>query len=125
MTSPTRISSGSVVRSAHFAAPLAGAQKSRELALYGLGALFIGLLALWLWSRSAEMRAVRELPASDRRALYERTLQTLQSAPCNSRPRADELREFCRQQAEFIVQFQECDQTCSLAAKRYLINPAR
>lgn len=89
--------------------------------------LFIMLAAavlFWIWSPAPQTRAIRDLPASDRHVLYERTLATLRS-PCNPDKGADGLLEYCRQQAEFIVQFPECDAACATLAKRFLVTPAR
>jgi hypothetical protein len=52
-------------------------------------------------------------------------LQTLQSAACDPKLGARGLHNYCRQQAEFIVEFPECDQGCSELAKRLLLNPEK
>jgi hypothetical protein len=60
----------------------------------------------------------------ERHALYERTLQTLQSPSCD--PARNGLKDYCRQQAEFIIKFPECDAACGELAKRFLLGgPAR
>lgn len=82
------------------------------------GALF------WIWSPGPESRAIRDLPEPERHVLYERTLATLHS-PCDPAHGSDGLKDYCREQAEFIVQFPECDVACASLARRYLASPAR
>ena len=79
---------------------------------------------LVIWTRSAETRAIRHLPAEERRALYERTLRTLHE-PCATQPQGNGLRSFCRDQAEFVLQFPECSAECQTLARGYLGNPAK
>ena len=92
----------------------------------GLGLAAVALLAFgaWVWNRSAEERAVRHLPAEERRTLYDRTLRTLQD-PCLPSKRASGLDAFCREQAEFIMEFPECDAVCVALARRYIAVPSR
>ena len=67
--------------------------------------------ALWYVNETAELHAISELPAAERRALYERTLHTLKTS-CAAKTKPSGLDEFCHEQAEFIVQFRECDRAC-------------
>lgn len=82
------------------------------------------LAVLWLWSQTAEQRAIRHLPAPERKALYERTLSTLRS-PCGSWQRSNGLAEFCRDQARFVLEFPECDTACEVLAREYLNTPSK
>jgi hypothetical protein len=108
------------------APPMPAAPRLRRLAPYAAGALLVAGLAGWWANRRAETRALLSLPAVERRALYERTLETLQSEACDAREGASGLREYCREQAEFIVRFPECDRACSELVKRTrLPSPAR
>lgn len=77
-----------------------------------------------IWSQTAEQRAIRHLPASERKALYERTLSTLRS-PCSSSQRSNGLADFCRDQARFVLEFPECDTPCNVLAKQYLNAPSK
>ena len=45
-----------------------------------LAAGVTAVTAVWVWNGQAEQRAILRLPEGARRALYERTLQTLQSS---------------------------------------------
>lgn len=76
------------------------------------------------WQRRDE-RALRDLPEGERRALYERTLQTLRG-PC-APPEAPEgaLLDHCRHEADLLRRFPECDATCSKLAARFLEQPSR
>ena len=109
-----------------FTPSLAAPPKLRGFFPYAVAGLALLALAFWFWSGRGEQRAVRALPAPERRALYERTLVTLNSPPCNSQKSGKGLRDFCRKQAEFIVEFPECDRPCAEQAKGILLdNPAR
>jgi hypothetical protein len=90
-----------------------------------LGAILIAILGFWIWNRGGESLSLHELATPERRALYERTLQTLQSPACDPKHGARGLHNYCRQQAEFIVEFPECDQGCADLAKRFLLNPEK
>lgn len=92
----------------------------------GLAAAVIGLIGLtglWIWSSQREARALRDLPAGERQALYVRTMENLQTV-CRSE-RAPDLVEFCSQQAEIAVGLPECDDACRTLAHRFYRKPAR
>ena len=97
----------------------------RPLARHALGVVLIATLAFWIWNRGVESRSLHELAAPERQALYGRTLQTLQSSACDPKHGARGLHDYCRRQAEFIVEFPECDQGCSELAKRFLLKPEK
>jgi cytochrome b pre-mRNA-processing protein 3 len=90
-----------------------------------LGAILIAVSAFWIWNRGVESRSLNELAVPERHALYQRTLQTLQSSACDPNHGAHGLHDYCRRQAEFIVEFPECDASCSALAKRLLLNPEK
>src|SRR5262245_10889720 len=98
----------------------------RRYAVVAIGAILVALaiLGLVLWRLGAEGRAIRLLPAEERRALYERTLRTLRS-PCGSEKRASGLDEFCRDQAVFILEFPECEAECVSLARSNLPSPSK
>ena len=77
----------------------------------------------WLWSRQSEQRAIRAMPEAERAALYRRTFDDLAKV-CNPE-RAPELQGHCHEQAEFILNFPECDGSCGELARRVLANPTR
>ena len=97
---------------------------SRRLLLWlaiALGAA--GTAAYLVWAAGAERRALQGLPAEERRALYLRTVQELESA-CANPPEA--LRVHCRQEAEFLSSFPECDRACQeLVRRSFPPQPAR
>jgi hypothetical protein len=92
-----------------------------------LPVLVVGsLLAYWIWNEGEQRKALRELPAADRQPLFERTRQNLQSVCRGARvQRPAGLAGYCREQAEFILQFPECDAECSNLARGLLNQPAR
>jgi hypothetical protein len=75
-------------------------------------------MTLWFRAATGPRRAVMELPLTERRALYERTLQTLR-ASCDAKRGDDGLSDYCRQQADFILLFPECDAVCVAGAERF------
>jgi hypothetical protein len=72
----------------------------------------------------AETKAITALSEAERRALYERILRTLETT-CDQAKRPHGLDDFCKEQAEFIVKFPECDAACASRAARFRPLPAR
>jgi len=78
----------------------------------------VGLaLLLWLWSESAQERAIRDMPAPERRALFLRTLENLKSV-CKAPEGA--MQDFCRNQARLVLDFPDCDDSCRRLAQEQL-----
>jgi hypothetical protein len=73
----------------------------------------LGALGLWIWLQGSEHRAILDLPADQRAALYERTLANVQTV-CASQDLA--LDEFCREQARILLELPECDEGCRAIA---------
>ena len=84
--------------------------------LTALGVLALMLLWSW-WQYSSTRAAIAGLPEAERKAFYERTLETLQTT-CSST--SDGLASYCTDQAELIVQFPECDPACIKLARSRL-----
>jgi hypothetical protein len=80
--------------------------------------------ALWMRGRAEEQAALRTLPDTERRALFERTLATLRTT-CPEASRPSGLDDFCTEQARLIVQFEECDQGCRALADAASRKPSR
>jgi hypothetical protein len=91
------------------------------LAVLAIGAAAAGI---WFWNETAEIRAIRCLPAAERQTLYAHTLNTLQTT-CGPRARPEGLADFCREQSAFIAKFPECDGRCAALVKGGLAAPAR
>lgn len=72
------------------------------------------VLAVALWNVGAEKRALAEMPAAERRVLYESTLENFQ-ALC-SRPAVAFTSE-CRARADFLLKFPECGPECQEFAR--------
>jgi hypothetical protein len=83
----------------------------------GLVLAIVGTILLWIHSEGAERRAIRDMPTSERQALLARTVQNLKSVCA---PPSDAMRDFCREQAQLALEFQECDQVCQDLADRQL-----
>jgi hypothetical protein len=103
-----------------------GRTQRRRRGVLWSGALIlsIGLLALWVWSRGAERRAIERLPPETRQALYSRELENFRTI-CGQGRRIDDLESRCEERAQFLVKFSECDADCQTMAKTHLISPAR
>jgi len=77
----------------------------------------------WWWSATAEDRAVRALPEPERRGLYRRTMENLETICEPAAPRS--MRDFCRVQAELATRLPDCDPGCQAIARRHLGLPTR
>jgi cytochrome b pre-mRNA-processing protein 3 len=93
--------------------------KTWVVALLAVG-LATGLFVL------AQKRLDRELsylPEAERKALYVRTLETLRTV-CSQAP-GPNLAGYCREQADFVERFPECDGECHAFAARFASQPSR
>ena len=86
--------------------------------------LTIGAIVLWVRYQGEERRAVSHLPAEERSELYRRELRSFRSL-CGQGPRKDALERQCKEKAEFILQFPECDRDCQLIARSHLQRATR
>ncbi len=82
-----------------------------------LAVVVVGTILAFIYSGGAERRAIQEMPARERQALFARTVQNLRSV-C-SEPE-DAMRGFCREQAQLALEFRECDTSCQALAARQL-----
>lgn len=60
-----------------------------------------------------------DLPHAERRALFERPLETLRTACIQAR--GPEVSDYCCEQANFIKHFPECDGTCRELAAHFAL----
>lgn len=81
----------------------------------------IGLLTVFRHSRLD--RELAGMPTAERRALYERTLETLRTS-CERAP-GPKFTDYCREQADLIRRFPECDSACQELAAHFLPKPSR
>jgi cytochrome b pre-mRNA-processing protein 3 len=81
----------------------------RHVLLWG-GLLVILLLIVLVRSLTAEQRAIENMEPQARAALYRETWQGFESL-CQEQVDAA-LASRCRQQAQFLLQFPECDEAC-------------
>jgi hypothetical protein len=96
----------------------------RELrrTLVGFAALLSLVAAMWMcWSSADD---VTRLPVRERRALYERTLDTLGSF-CEPSKELSGLDDFCHQQAALLRRFPECGASCRARSEHVLPVPSR
>jgi hypothetical protein len=96
--------------------------KAAALALSVAGTVLF--VTSWVWINGAEQRALLRLPDEERRALYARTLETVESS-CNPHLRAEGLDELCYEQAALLTKFPECDGACMALVARRRSPPSR
>ena len=77
----------------------------------------LAVAAWWIWSLGAEQRAIRSLPRDERAALYQRTLENVQTI-CASSDLA--LGPYCAEQSRILLLFAECDADCRELARLQL-----
>ena len=106
-------------QTASSAAPLRS--RYRSAALVGV-AILVGT-ALCVWRDRAVDREIGALSPADRRALIERTQETLRTV-CARVP-GPELTERCRASAELVMRFPECDGACQALASRFTSKPTK
>ncbi len=87
------------------------------------GLVVVALAAFAILQQSGREHEVRNMPASERGALYQRTLETLKTTCANTT--GSTLKEYCRNQAEFIELFPECDDACRAWVLQLTSSPAR
>ena len=92
------------------------------------GAVLVALLALcmaalWLWSHGSERRALLAMDPAQRRVLFEETRAGYRTM-CAS-PGVEGLALRCRNQAEFLRDFPECDGACQAELLPSLNLPTR
>jgi hypothetical protein len=92
------------------------------LALVGAG---LALAAGVAFSRAQLLKSVRNLPATDRAALYRRTLTDVDTSCTVAEARDGALREHCLRQAEFLTLFPDCDAGCQQVAASILPHARR
>ena len=82
------------------------------------GSLVVLLLVLvWLSSRAADQRAIRALPPIERMALYTRTMGNIEALCVDYN---SSFSDYCKREAEFISNFEECDVSCQVLVRRIL-----
>ena len=84
----------------------------------------LGALALWVSfsNQGSEHRAVVAIPAEERQLLYLRTMDNLRFCKGYT---SEGLKTFCENQAEFAVNFPECDSECRALSQVHLPGPRR
>lgn len=96
----------------------------KRAAYVALALFFVGAEVLWVvHDRSTTEDALTAVPDVERRALYERTMETLRTT-C-AEPIAPDLVEFCHEQADIAAALPECDATCESHVARLVPRPTR
>ncbi len=95
----------------------------RALGWVGAALAIILVLAAWAVLQTRMNRELSQLPRPARRALYERTIETLRTSCMQAS--GPEVTDYCRQQADFIKRFPECERDCRELAARFAPKPSR
>jgi hypothetical protein len=74
-------------------------------------------------SRDPRSNTAATIPTEERRVLYGRILQTLREQCANNT--TDALDDYCREQAEFVSRFPECDTSCRESVQRFAPHATR
>lgn len=91
--------------------------RARRSLVWGAGTIALAAaIAVVVFMQTRLDRELSDLPPSERRALFERTLETLRTT-CGQ-ARGPEVSDYCREQADFITHFPECDGACRELAAR-------
>ena len=89
-----------------------------------LVALFIAIVAGFLLRRRApEEKTIDSMSESERRAIYDKEIAAFR-ALCIEGP-GSEIPGRCRDRAEFLRQFPECDESCRSQTDRFTSYPTR
>jgi hypothetical protein len=96
---------------------------SRRFWAFLLGLALLAGVFTYVWAEGEERRALRRLPAAERAAIYQRTMENLKTV-CDPAP-GRSLREFCRSQAAVVLDLPECDVACQEIARRHFSLPSR
>jgi hypothetical protein len=90
---------------------------SRNLLWWSLAGLaLLGVMWLVAWSRGSVARDLDRMDPTERGALYQRTLEDLRTC---ARTPTEALQPWCEEQAAFIRNFPECDESCRTLARTF------
>jgi cytochrome b pre-mRNA-processing protein 3 len=76
-----------------------------------LGAIALGSLGVWLWVHSSEGGAIRAMSPAQQAALYAETWKD-QRVKCLAAEGRIDTEARCRQRAEYLLLFPQCDEAC-------------
>jgi type II secretory pathway component PulM len=93
--------------------PAQAARRQRILGAVAVAALVLVALFGLIWRSFSEQTAIHKLPREERQALLERTLENLATV-CGAP--TDGLRDWCRGQAELVLEIPECNSGCKALA---------
>jgi cytochrome b pre-mRNA-processing protein 3 len=79
-----------------------------------VGFVALGCLGVWLWVHNSEGGALRALSPAQREALFKESWKDYRMK-CPTHAERVDTPERCRQRAEFLMLFPQCDQACQTA----------
>ena|ERR1051326_404973 len=86
--------------------------------------IVVGLGLFWTWRRGTERRALLQLAPAERQEIYQREVATFRTL-CIIKAGEADWEERCRQRADFILRFPECDSQCRTMMRGALPAAAR
>ncbi len=88
-----------------------------------LGAVALVGLGVWLWAHSSEDNALRAMSPAQREALYKDAWEDVRQR-CLAAEGPLDTAGSCRQRAEFLLRFPQCDEACRAELAPALQPPA-
>jgi hypothetical protein len=89
-----------------------------------LGAIAFMSLGVWMWVQNSEGGAVRAMAPAQREALFKEAWKDYRMR-CPRNAEAADTPERCRQRAEFLLLFPQCDETCRAELAPALAAPVK
>lgn len=90
-------------------APQPGDPKLRRILV--IGAILLGLGGVWVWVQGSEGGGLRAMSPAQREAFFQEAWAA-QRAKCLGDAGPTEPQSRCRQRAQYLLQFPQCDEAC-------------
>src|SRR5512142_1266854 len=88
-----------------------------------VGVLALALAAATFWNHMQSRRELLRMPRQERRELYQHVLRTMSSVCV--RAEGESLAEYCREQAQYVALFPDCDESCRQLGRQFLARPTK
>jgi hypothetical protein len=94
-----------------------------RLIAFAAASLVLAVIGTTYWSHRQAHADLLGIPTQERQSLYEHTLEALRTT-C-TRTIGEDLAQYCREQAQFVSQFPECDASCLALCRKYAPKPTK
>jgi cytochrome b pre-mRNA-processing protein 3 len=88
-----------------------------------IGGVLLVSVGVWMWVHGSEGGALRAMSPAQREAFYQETWAA-QRAKCLTDAGPTEPASRCRQRAQYLLQFPQCDEACRAELAPWLQAPA-